>query len=252
LIQQSFIEETQELIQKIQMQLQRWFDQRTNRSLLLELQRDTHTIKGAARMAGVQPVIDITTALENTFEQFALRQFSSNVYDGLLLNIVAWLQQAIQSNQYDGLETLKQQLTSIEFIDVSAQLPQQASSHVDFANNPFAGFIEGDGTEPPSMLGEWDTENTTDQNNEMIRISAGLVETMINLTGENAINRSRIEMESASSLPRSMKWNWQFSVCLISYVEWKANWKPRLLPSMEWKILAMRILTPWRWTNIHL
>ena len=194
LIQQSFIEETQELIQKIQMQLQRWFDQRTNRSLLLELQRDTHTIKGAARMAGVQPVIDITTALENTFEQFALRQFSSNVYDGLLLNIVAWLQQAIQSNQYDGLETLKQQLTSIEFIDVSAQLPQQASSHVDFANNPFAGFIEGDGTEPPSMLGEWDTENTTDQNNEMIRISAGLVETMINLTGENAINRSRIEM----------------------------------------------------------
>ncbi|MHA3081219.1 Hpt domain-containing protein [Acinetobacter sp. ANC 5502] len=194
LIKESFIEETQELIQKIQTRLQRWFDQRTNRSLLLELQRDTHTIKGAARMAGVQPVIDITTALENTFEQFALRQFSSNVYDGLLLNIVAWLRQAIQSNQYDGLETLKQQLTSIEFIDVSVQLPQQASSHLDSANNLFAGFIEGDGTEPPSMLGEWDTENTTDQNNEMIRISAGLVETMINLTGENAINRSRIEM----------------------------------------------------------
>ncbi|MHA3052170.1 hybrid sensor histidine kinase/response regulator [Acinetobacter sp. ANC 4640] len=194
LIQQSFIEETQELIQKIQTRLQRWFDERTNRSLLLELQRDTHTIKGAARMAGVQPVIDITTALENTFEQFALRQFSSNVYDGLLLKIVAWLQQAIQSNQYDGLETLKQQLASIEFIDVSVQLPQQVSSHFDVANNPFAGFIEGDGTEPPSMLGEWDTEDTTDQANEMIRISAGLVETMINLTGENAINRSRIEM----------------------------------------------------------
>lgn len=194
MIHQSFLEETQELIQRIRAQLQAWFDDRTNRSLLLQLQRDTHTIKGAARMAGIQPVIDITTALENTFEQFALRQFSSNVYDNLLLNTVAWLQISIHANQYDDVEPLKRQLATIEFIDLSAQLPQQVAGQFDTAISSFAGFVEGDGTEPPSMLGEWDTESTTDQSNEMIRISAGLVEKMINLTGENAINRSRIEM----------------------------------------------------------
>ncbi|WP_111895629.1 Hpt domain-containing protein [Acinetobacter sp. MB5] len=194
MIQQSFVEETQELIPRIRQLLQAWFDERTNRSLLLQLQRDTHTIKGAARMANVGPVIEIATSLENTFEQFALRQFSSNVYDSLLLNVMSWLEQAIQSGQYDDFVKWQQQLSAIEFIDLSAQLPQQVANDFDFVKAKFSAFVEGDGTEPPSMLGEWDTENTADQSNEMIRISAGLVEQMINLTGENAINRSRIEM----------------------------------------------------------
>ena len=45
------------------------------------------------------------------------------------------------------------------------------------------------------MLGEWDLSEKTETSNEMIRISADLVEKMIDLSGENAINRSRIEMD---------------------------------------------------------
>jgi chemosensory pili system protein ChpA (sensor histidine kinase/response regulator) len=56
-------------------------------------------------------------------------------------------------------------------------------------------FVQGDGTEPPSMLGEWDNTVQADDSNEMIRVSADLIEKMINLSGENAINRSRIEMD---------------------------------------------------------
>ncbi len=56
-------------------------------------------------------------------------------------------------------------------------------------------FIQGDGVEPPSMLGEWAEASNTDNSNEMIRISADLVEKMIDLSGENSINRSRIEMD---------------------------------------------------------
>ena len=56
-------------------------------------------------------------------------------------------------------------------------------------------FIQGDGVEPPSMQGEWTDTLATDNSNEMIRISADLVEKMIDLSGENSINRSRIEMD---------------------------------------------------------
>ena len=45
------------------------------------------------------------------------------------------------------------------------------------------------------MLGEWDLSSQQDNSNEMIRISADLVEKMIDLSGENSINRSRIEMD---------------------------------------------------------
>ena len=56
-------------------------------------------------------------------------------------------------------------------------------------------FVQGDGTEPPAMSGEWGETTQLDNSNEMIRISADLVEKMIDLSGENSINRSRIEME---------------------------------------------------------
>ncbi len=45
------------------------------------------------------------------------------------------------------------------------------------------------------MMGEWVDTGNTDTSHEMIRISADLVEKMIDLSGENAINRSRIEMD---------------------------------------------------------
>jgi chemosensory pili system protein ChpA (sensor histidine kinase/response regulator) len=45
------------------------------------------------------------------------------------------------------------------------------------------------------MLGEWETTERIEQNNEMIRVSADVIEKMIDLSGENAINRSRIEMD---------------------------------------------------------
>jgi len=44
------------------------------------------------------------------------------------------------------------------------------------------------------MLGEWGLSSQHDNSNEMIRISADLVEKMIDLSGENSITRSRIEM----------------------------------------------------------
>lgn len=46
----------------------------------------------------------------------------------------------------------------------------------------------------PQMLGNFEQEQEqTNLNAEMLRISASLMERMINLSGESAINRARIE-----------------------------------------------------------
>lgn len=192
---ETFIEEARELIDDGLSILSQWFDQRSNRSFLLQLQRIAHSLKGGAKMVKLEEVADIAYELENAFEQFGLHNFNSNVYDGLLEKTFHWLDAAIFKHHYDNFEGLKSSLHSIEYVDVSAQLPEKLSRTNLIFEQSISEFVQGDGTEPPSMLGEWDLSQKTESNNEMIRISADLVEKMIDLSGENAINRSRIEMD---------------------------------------------------------
>ncbi|USA53307.1 Hpt domain-containing protein [Acinetobacter sp. C32I] len=195
LVEQTFLEEAEELLEQAQNLLKQWFDQRGNRSLLLQLQRNAHSLKGGARMAEMDAIAIIAYHLENAFEQFGVHHFSSNVYDNLLNTAFAWLNDAIFKRQYANFDGLKQSLEKMEFVDVSAQLPQKLSAKDIFTPEYTMEFVQGDGTEPPSMLGEWETAERIEQNNEMIRVSADVIEKMIDLSGENAINRSRIEMD---------------------------------------------------------
>lgn len=195
LVEQTFLEEAEELLEQAQSLLKQWFEQRSNRSLLLQLQRNAHSLKGGARMAEMDAIAVIAYHLENAFEQFGVHHFNSNVYDNLLNTALAWLHEAIFKRQYANFDGLKQSLEKMEFVDVSAQLPQKLSARDIFTPEYSMEFVQGDGTEPPSMLGEWETTERIEQNNEMIRVSADVIEKMIDLSGENAINRSRIEMD---------------------------------------------------------
>ncbi|RZG80121.1 hybrid sensor histidine kinase/response regulator [Acinetobacter sp. WCHAc060033] len=192
---ETFIEEARELIDDGLKNLSQWFEQRSNRSLLLQLQRIAHSLKGGAKMVHLEQVAEIAYELENAFEQFGLHNFNSNVYDGLLERTFRWLDAAIFKRDYENFDGLKSNLHGIEYVDVSAQLPEKLARTNLLFEQASNEFVQGDGTEPPSMLGEWDQSEKAEASNEMIRISADLVEKMIDLSGENAINRSRIEMD---------------------------------------------------------
>ncbi|CAB1216169.1 Hpt domain-containing protein [Acinetobacter bouvetii] len=193
--EETFQEEAEEILQSTDSLLKQWFEQRSDRSLLLQLQRAAHSLKGGARMIGNEPVAAISYQLETTFERFAVHQFNSNAYDPLLQTTFAWLKQAIFEQDYSNFDSVKLSLESIEFVDVTAQLPNRVTQSDSLSSVKAFEFVQGDGTEPPAMMGEWDTSTQQDNSNEMIRISADLVEKMIDLSGENAINRSRIEMD---------------------------------------------------------
>ena len=192
---ETFFEEARELIDDGLRILSHWFEQRSNRSLLLQLQRIAHSLKGGAKMVKLDQAADIAYELENAFEQFGLHNFNSNVYDGLLEKTFNWLDSAIFNHHYENFDGLKLKLHNIEYVDVSAQLPDKLARTNLIFDTSESDVVHGDGTEPPSMLGEWDLSEKTETSNEMIRISADLVEKMIDLSGENAINRSRIEMD---------------------------------------------------------
>lgn len=195
IVEETFLEESEEILDNTEKLLNQWFDQRSDRSLLLQLQRAAHSIKGGARMVENEQVASIAYELETTFEQFAVYHFNSNAYDGLLQKTLAWLRQAIFQHDYSNFEQIQSSLKKIAYVDVTAQLPERLAKTETLVTENSFEFVEGDGTEPPRMMGEWVDTGNTDTSHEMIRISADLVEKMIDLSGENAINRSRIEMD---------------------------------------------------------
>ena len=113
-------------------------------------------------------------------------------------------------------------------------------------------FVQGDGTEPPSMLGEWETTERIEQNNEMIRVSADVIEKMIDLSGENAINRSRIEMDlgQLGGTLTEMELCNQTSGDQLRRMEGELESQIIARHGGE-KIPVMPILTHWRWTSTH-
>ena len=192
--EEAFLEEAEELLDTLNHLLTQWFDDRNSRSLTLQIQRAAHSLKGGARMVEMENIGDIAYLLEMAFEQVGSQNFNHNTYDDLFESVVVWLKKAIYEHQEDGYDSLKAQLENLEFKSTGAQLPD-ALLNKALKFDAALDFVQGDGTEPPSMMGEWDNFVEKDNNEEMIRISADLIEKMIDLSGENSINRSRIEMD---------------------------------------------------------
>ncbi len=73
-----FLEEAYELINSTGTSLQTWTEDPSDRGVAAELQRDVHTLKGGARMAGVNAIGDLTHVLEDLFEKVAEGQLDAS------------------------------------------------------------------------------------------------------------------------------------------------------------------------------
>ena len=205
-----FLDEAGDIIDETSTQLATWLKDTGNSKVLLELQRGLHTLKGGARMAGVETLGDLAHEMEFVYEDLGLgRKPVTDVIGQVLSQCHDWLADAVgvldqgekpvrPSELIEALEKFRKDphsLTSVPQIQ-RAELDLPA---VDVAASSTTESQRVMGAEPPPMTGLFQRTDRSDQSsNEMIRVSAGLMEKMINLSGENAINRSRIEMGVSS------------------------------------------------------
>ncbi len=73
-----FLEEAYDLINSTGSALHTWTEDPSDRTVAAELQRDVHTLKGGARMAGVEAIGDLTHVLEDLFEKVAEGQLEAS------------------------------------------------------------------------------------------------------------------------------------------------------------------------------
>ncbi|SHL30920.1 Hpt domain-containing protein [Phytopseudomonas punonensis] len=70
-----FLEEAVDILDSAAGNLQRWLAEPDNRSVLSSLQRDMHTLKGGANMAGVEPISGLAHELEALYEGLVDRRY---------------------------------------------------------------------------------------------------------------------------------------------------------------------------------
>ena len=209
-----FLEEAEELTNRNKY-LQLFLENTGNKTALQALQRDLHTIKGGARMVSATGIADLAHEMESVYKDFVdnRRPTTKKVLE-LLVASHDWLADAVsvlrqQVNPptpallIEALQQFSKNPDSLKQVPKES-LKAQRETLLIAREKQDSQYLAEDISEIPSMLINTNEEDRSVGNSEMIRISGGLVEHMINLSGESAINRARIDM-GMSSLTNSLE-----------------------------------------------
>ncbi|MGO3119649.1 MAG: response regulator, partial [Moraxellaceae bacterium] len=195
--------------------LQLFLENTGNKTALQALQRDLHTIKGGARMVSATGIADLAHEMESVYKDFVdnRRPTTKKVLE-LLVASHDWLADAVsvlrqQVNPptpallIEALQQFSKNPDSLKQVPKES-LKAQRETLLIAREKQDSQYLAEDISEIPSMLINTNEEDRSVGNSEMIRISGGLVEHMINLSGESAINRAHIDM-GMSSLTNSLE-----------------------------------------------
>ena len=208
-----YLEEAKELIDSSSQHLQKFRSNNSDLAALQALQRELHTIKGGARMVGAEGIATLAHEMETIYEELGSRRKPATRMIGNLLAVCHdWLASAIYV-----LENKFNPQTPVALVAALQQFSRKPDSLKEIPNANLASQIEQidiyrsslgqdtlevkqrDLSVMPLMTSNFESEqDQSSLNAEMLRISASTMERMINLSGESAINRSRIEMGISS------------------------------------------------------
>ena len=201
-----FIDEAREILDHADGVLAQWHDAPTELVHVPELQRDLHTLKGGARIAGLIPVGDLTHAIETLLEKPIRDQAKVGpliaALEASFDQLHSLVQQVSQGQTPEYPQATIDHLLGLagehaladDAVLAAAVMPAAVSKPVRTTQLPTLP-IALDGLELPELLPEEEEEVRSSQ--EQIRVRADLLDNLVNHAGEVAIYRSRLEQQVA-------------------------------------------------------
>ncbi len=195
-----FVEEAQELIEALEEHISAWSKDPGNEKYNLEIQRVLHTLKGGARLSNLSALADESHHLESTL--LAAQENKEN-FDGKLKEEVL-AKQDILLKHVDSIKTLvssspetdKQATSTSVKTDKSEEKATKAiiESSRDSKPQTKTAPVKAPAKAAPSVkTGKKAAQSNAPQ--ETIRVSAGLLDALVNLAGETSISRGRLEQQ---------------------------------------------------------
>ena len=202
-----FIDEAREILDHADGVMAQWHDAPTELSYVAELQRDLHTLKGGARIAGLMGVGDLTHAVETLLEKPIRDPAKTGPLISALESAFDRLHKQVQSvslgQTVDYPQDMINQLLALagetnlsdDANSITDAAPHgRSTSALVFPTAPVATIPEHL-PDLPDLLPEMEEEVRSSQ--EQIRVRADLLDSLVNHAGEVAIYRSRLEQQVA-------------------------------------------------------
>ncbi|HEY5777016.1 MAG TPA: response regulator, partial [Xanthomonadales bacterium] len=196
-----FLEEATDILERCDSLLNTWRDNLTDLDIVQNLQREIHTFKGGARMAGIGALGALSHSMESLLERIAEQSLSPSVSAIEVLEkgcdrLNVWTQQASEGvipQAGDALKLFNQQ------VDALTALPSQTAASIDepvsIDAEPERLLEIPDVVVPvsePEVSEEPSAEAAASQH---IRVNADLLDSLVNSAGEISIFRSHLEQQ---------------------------------------------------------
>ncbi|HEY1772664.1 MAG TPA: Hpt domain-containing protein [Gammaproteobacteria bacterium] len=217
-----FFEEASELLESSDNSLHHWSQNKTDPEMVAQLQRNLHTLKGGARMAGLTPMGDLSHEMETVLTDVVDGRITASNEMFILLNrsvdrLHRMMEQAYASQpMFDATDLvadlkrvhghtvdreLEPETHEERFETVTIPPPPPIIDH-DEAKPAAAAAIsaepeaEDEAAAAEAALGG-DSERRTGSRiqHELVRVRADLLESALNYAGEVGIYRSRLEQQ---------------------------------------------------------
>ena len=206
-----FVEEGKDILDHSDSLMAKLREAPSDRELVSGLQRDLHTLKGGARMAGLAPIGDLSHAMESLFE--AVNDNRRNMDRGAVESL---------ERGFDRLHSLLERISKRQAIAmpdhaiarfeglVSGEVPLQVAEPAPAAPTPVPAApvaaapapVESVAATKPAAKGAprplpmpEEEEAQLRGPQEMIRVRSDLLDSLVNYAGEVSIYRSRLEQQ---------------------------------------------------------
>lgn len=192
-----FVEEAQELIEALEEHISAWSKEPSNEKYNLEIQRVLHTLKGGARLSNLSALADESHHLEATL---LTAQENKQLFEGNLKQEVL-AKQDILLKHVDGIKSLVATTPEPIAHEVKVQ-PKVEKAQADNVTQTIikstrdAKASSGKvATKAGSAVKPAKKSAQSSAPQETIRVSAGLLDSLVNLAGETSISRGRLEQQ---------------------------------------------------------
>jgi chemosensory pili system protein ChpA (sensor histidine kinase/response regulator) len=184
-----FLEESDDLVEELETSIQSWSESPGDMDTLDVLLRNLHTLKGGARMAGLNSLGEYA----HNFETFLIGIQQNPIeldddffgllnkrQDEVIRRVEIYKKLSFGAASEDDLESLKSAL--------------EPTLETEPVHSPDVADVAGPQKQVDEPTQQSD-KGAASSNQEMVRVSADLLEELVGLAGESSITRGRIEQQ---------------------------------------------------------
>jgi len=217
---QIFIEEAKEFVEKVDANFQLWQEQPEDLHRIEAIQRNLHTLKGSARLAGIMPVGDLSHGVESLMTALAEKEIDpiplvTDTARQAIDHLAHQVEMISSTGKVPASEELVANLHALlggELKGATSELvePIQRRPEIREERIPAA---EAEPEPPPQtsaqiiplkrgldeLLGEKKQEEkeSLKRSKEQVRVSSDLMDRLVNNAGEVSIYRARLEQQNS-------------------------------------------------------